>query len=454
MRNFAVDFKLEMKKKNKPLIILFTSIFFFALFLLFFHKQFGMASEDNFSDVSIDKLLPVDSIFFDLQKPQINSRATTIESAFQCLHRKTGFNGVVLYAEHGNIVYKSAFGYADLAKRKKPLQVEDQFQLASVSKMFTAAAIMILKQEQKIDYDVDLRTYIPEWPYEDYTIRLLLTHRTGISRYESLAHDHWKDKKTPLFNDDMIQLYIKHQPAPYFKPNKGFHYSNANYALLATVVERVSGMYFEDFMKKRIFEPLGMHHSFIYSMRGDTVVSAYIPYGIDGYDMSKRYITRVRNDYQNAVLGDKMMYSTVEDLYKFNLALDYELLISNDILQEAFSPGSPQYNKRKDNYGFGWRIKSDQDSAVYHYGWWKGFRTFYLRDMHNQRALIVLTNKDKGPGASPFWEIINDKSITLPPSSVNISYLLENAESIHEEQNLSTELASQKDRNQKNKLPS
>ena len=453
MRNFAVDFKLEMKKRNKPLVILFTSIFFFAILLLFFHKQSGMASEDNFSDVSIDKFLSVDSIFFDLQKKQIDSRAATIESTFQHLCRKTGFNGVVLYAEQGNIVYKEAFGYADLTKRKTPLQVEDQFQLASVSKMFTAAAIMILKQEDKLDYDADLRTYIPEWPYEDYTVRLLLTHRTGISRYESLAHDHWKDKKIPLFNDDMIQLYVKYQPDPYFKPNKGFHYSNANYALLATVVERVSGMYFEDFMKKRIFEPLGMHHSFIYSMRDDTVVSSYIPCGIDGY-MSKRYITRVKNEYLNAILGDKMMYSTVEDLYKFNLALDYELLIPNTLLQEAFSPGSPQYNKRKDNYGFGWRIKSDQDSAAYHYGWWKGFRTFYLRDMRNERALIVLTNKDKGPGASHFWEIINDKSITLPPSSVNINYVFKNTDPMRDEQNSPTKLASRKDQNQKNKLPS
>jgi CubicO group peptidase (beta-lactamase class C family) len=453
LRNFAKDFKLEMKKRNKPLFILFTSIFFFAVLLLLFHKQPWTASEGNLDDDSIHKFLLVDSIFLDLQKKQIDSRATTIESAFQRLCRKTGFNGVVLYAEHGNIVYKEAFGYADLAKRKTRLQIEDQFQLASVSKMFTAAAIMILKQEEKLDYDVDLRTYIPEWPYEDYTIRLLLTHRTGISRYESLAHDYWKDKKKPLFNDDMIRLYAEYQPNPYFKPNKGFHYCNANYALLATVVERVSGMYFEDFMKKRIFEPLGMHHSFIYSMRGDTVVSPYIPYGIDGYDASKRYITRVKNEYLNAILGDKMMYSTVEDLYKFNVALDYELLVPNTLLQEAFSPGSPQYNKRKDNYGFGWRIKSDQDSAAYHYGWWKGFRSFYLRDMRNERALIVLTNKDKGPGASHFWEIINDKSIMLPPSSVNINYVFKNTDPI-DEQNSPTKFASQKDQNQKNKLPS
>lgn len=404
-------------------IILLLIIFFLAL--PFISGSSEKKEHENDIDLSELNILSVDSLFFDLQKEQTDKRASIIDSIFNRLRKKTGFNGTVLYAEHDQIVYQNAFGFSDLRKNKQSLTIDSQFQLASVSKMFTAMAIMILKNEGKIDYDADLKTYIPEWPYDDYTVRLLLNHRSGVSRYESLAHDKWKNKDIPMSNEDLIQLYIDNQPSQYFKPNDGFHYCNANYALLATVVERVSGKNFEDFMEECIFKPLGMDHSFIYSMRNDTVVSDYIPYGVPGYDFSKRRVTKVRNDYLNGVMGDKIMYSTVNDMYKFNLALDYQLLVPDSILQEAFKPGSPTYRKRKDGYGFGWRIKADQDSAVYHYGWWKGFRSFFIRDMKNQRTLIILTNKDKGPGADHFWEIIRDTTITLPPSSVNISKIFD-----------------------------
>lgn len=414
-----------MKIQNKSLYILFSGILIFAIVLLVFSNK---PKEDDDIDLSELNIISVDSLFFDLQKEQIEKRASIIDSTFNRLRKKTGFNGTVLYAEHDQIIYQNAFGFTDLRRNKEALNIDSQFQLASVSKMFTAMAIMILKNEGKIDYDADLRTYIPEWPYENFTVRLLLNHRSGVSRYESLAHEKWIDKDIPLTNEDLIQLYIDNQPSPYFKPNKGFHYCNANYALLATVVERVSGMHFEDFMDSRIFKPIGMNRSFIYSMRNDTVVSDYIPCGVPGYDFSRRRVTKVRNDYLNGVMGDKIMYSTINDMYKFNLALDYGLLVPDSILQEAFKPGSPAYRKRKDGYGFGWRIKADQDSAVYHYGWWKGFRSFFLRDMKNQRVLIILTNKDKGPGADHFWNIIQDTTITLPPASVNISKLFEDNE--------------------------
>jgi len=121
------------------------------------------------------------------------------------------------------------------------------------------------------------------------------------------------------------------------------------------------------------------------------------------------------------VMGDKNMFSTVEDLYKFNLALDYGLLVHDSLLKEAFAPGSPRHRRRADNYGFGWRIRGNADSTVYHYGWWKGFRTFFLRDMRQQKTLIVLTNKDRGPGSDNFWNIINDTSYELFPASKNIN---------------------------------
>ncbi|MDA3942836.1 MAG: serine hydrolase [Bacteroidetes bacterium] len=367
-------------------------------------------------------LLPADSIYFDLDLPRIAQQQHRLDSTFNRLVRLTGFNGVVLFAEKGRLVYQKALGFSDVRKRRDSLTIDSQFELASVSKMFTAAAIMLLKQDGLLDYDTDIRKYIPEWPYEGVTVRLLLNHRSGLSRYQSLAHEEWKDKTIPLTNEKMIALFVEYQPSPYFKPNRGFHYCNTNYALLASVVERVSGMPFEDFMEKRLFRPLGMTHSKIYNMRNDTVVSAYIDLGVPGYDHRGWRPIRVRNDYLNGVMGDKNMFSTVGDLYRFNLALDYGTLIGDSLLKEAFTPGSPRHRRRADNYGFGWRIRGNADSTVYHYGWWKGFRSFFLRDMQQQKTLIVLTNKDRGPGSDNFWNIINDTSLSLYPASVNLGY--------------------------------
>ncbi len=377
-------------------------------------------SENQLSAIDTIPLVAPDSLYRDMDQLLILRKQRQLDSIFNRLVRLTGFNGTVLYTEKGRLVFEKAYGFADVRRKRDSLQIDSQFELASVSKMFTAMAVMILRQDGLLEYDVDIRNYIPEWPYEGVTVRHLLNHRSGLSRYQSLAHEKWRDKTIPLTNEKMIDLFVAYQPSPYFQPNRGFHYCNTNYALLASVVERVSSQHFEDFMEARVFEPLGMNNSQIYNMRGDTVVSAYIDIGVPGHDHRGWRAIKVRNDYLNGVMGDKNMFSTVEDLYKFNLALDYGLLVHDSLLLEAFTPGSPRHRRRADNYGFGWRIRGNADSTVYHYGWWKGFRTFFLRDMRQQKALIVLTNKDRGPGSDNFWNIINDTSYALFPASKNI----------------------------------
>ena len=395
-----------------------------VLFILILSSCNSPVKQRKNQQVALDTipLIAADSIYLNLDISRIEQQQRRLDSTFNRLVKLTGFNGTVLFAEKGRLVYEKAFGYADVKRKRDPLATDSQFELASVSKMFTAAAIMLLKQDGLLDYDADLRTYIHEWPYEGVTVRLLLNHRSGLSRYQSLAHEKWSDKTIPLTNEKMIDLFVEHQPSPYFKPNRGFHYCNTNYALLASVVERVSGETFEVFMQERIFTPLGMRRSQIYSMRYDTVVSAYIDLGVPGFDHRGWRPIKVRNDYLNGVMGDKNMFSTVEDLYRFNQALDYGLLIGDSLLSEAFTPGSPRHRRRADNYGFGWRIRGNADSTVYHYGWWKGFRSFFLRDMRQQKTLIVLTNKDRGPGSDNFWNILNDNSLSLYPASTNLNY--------------------------------
>lgn len=356
-----------------------------------------------------------DSVFTHLEKIKIEKRAAYIDGIFKKLSKKNWFNGCVMYAEKGRLVYTGVFGYSDFRK-KDSLKTTSSFQLASVSKMFTAMSVMILKEEGKLSWNDSIQIFIPEFPYHGVTIRQLLTHRSGLSRYMSLAHEKW-DKHFPLTNEDVIELYVKYQPSPYFRPDQGFHYCNTNYVLLASVVERISGQTFDLFVKERIFDPLGMDHSFIYNMNGDTSIPAYITPGVPGYYYRRWRLVKERNEYLNGVMGDKGVYSNVEDLYKWDQALYNNTLVGDSTLRLAFTPGSPSYWKRKDDYGFGWRIRKSEDSTVYHYGWWKGFRNFYIRDMKQEKTIIVLTNKDKGPGSSYLWNILHDHTYDLGPVS-------------------------------------
>ena len=195
----------------------------------------------------------VDSIFRDLDKAIINKKAAQLDRTFQNLRKRTTLNGTVLFAEKGRVVFVKSYGVKNLRTRKGVINNDDVYQLSSVSKMFTAEAVMILRSRGLIDYDADIKRYIPEFPYDGITTRMLLTHRSGLSRYETLADNHWPNKRIPFTNDDMIDYYVKYQPTPYFKPDNGFHYCNVNYALLASIVERVSGKSFVNFMRDDVF---------------------------------------------------------------------------------------------------------------------------------------------------------------------------------------------------------
>lgn len=365
----------------------------------------------------LDSPLRVDSLFTDLGKEALERRASMAERTFDALYRNQGLNGVVLYAEGGKILIEKAFGWRDLVHRRDSLKVDDQFQLASVSKMFTAEAIMVLYSRGKLDYDDEVKKHIPEFPYEGVTIRHLLNHRSGLSRYETLADDHWPDRGVPISNEEVIKLYGKHKPSPYYQPDVIFHYTNINYALLASVVERVTGQPFDEFMKEEVFGPLGMEHSYIYTLRGQERLKTYMDTKVQGHDIYRSGPQRVQDDYLNGVMGDKMMYSTVEDLYKFSIVLENGTFLPDSIQREAFAPGSPDW-KNGDNYGFGWRLSEGHPGTVFHFGWWKGYRSFFIRDLERGRTLILLTNTDNGAIGDALWEFIGDTTVQLPEASV------------------------------------
>ena len=355
----------------------------------------------------------VDSLFIDLNKEIVAKRAKMADKVFTNMSR-AGLNGVVLYAEQGEVIYEKAFGWRDLNKRHKDsLRIDDAFQLSSDSKMFTAEAVMLLNAQGKLNYDDDVRKYIPELPYEGVTIRMLLTHRSGLPRYDSMADEHWPDRKKPFSNEALIKMLAEKNPQPYGAPDAAYFYNNINYALLASVVERASGEHFEDFMRENIFEPLGMTHSYIYSMRDDASVSLYMPVDAHGHDIYKKGPVKAQNDYLNGVMGDKIMFSTVEDLWKFNQALDAHVLLPDSLQAEAFQPSSPEW-KNDENYGFGWRMSKEHPDMYFHYGWWKGYRSAIIRDTHKNRFLAVLGNTTYNIPPDLIWDFICDTTVQLP----------------------------------------
>ncbi len=380
---------------------------FLLLIILFFLIVLSCNNSPAVDDSRIKDLSFQPKTMCDTTSARLKSE--WIDSIFTKLSKGYWFNGAVAYLEQGCLIYQKSFGLSNF-RTKDTLSNSSAFQLASVSKMFAAMSAMILKEDGLLDLDADIKTYLPSFPYDSVSTRMLLTHRSGLSRYMSLAHEQWNNKGIPMTNNDMLDLFEEYVPDPYFKPGNGFHYCNTNYALTACVIEAVSGMQYADFVKQRIFDPLGMENSFVYHMNDDTAVSFYVKTEVMGHRYRSWRPVRMRNEYLNGVTGDKGVYTSIADLAKFDQAIDANTLVSDSTMCEAFTRGSPKYWRRKDNYGFGWRIKESEDSTAFHFGWWKGYRAYYIRDMKNSKTLIVLTNKDKGPGSSIYWNIIHNTS--------------------------------------------
>jgi len=347
--------------------------FYFCISLFFFYNP-----SDTTSSVISDRLITGNHASGNV--------VFKIDSLFQLLSTKRGFNGNVLIAQEGKTIYKNAFGYADL-KEKTPLNIESTFQLASITKQFTALAIMMLYEEGRLNLTDTLQRFFPEFPYHNITIHQLLTHRSGLPEYMSFAKRYWRNKKRLMTNDDVMDILITYRPGLNFISGQQYKYSNTGYAILARIIEQVSGIQYHIFLERRIFKPLDMKKTFIYNTKN----MSNIEFMTIGYKNS-RY--QAEEDYLSGVVGDKGIYSTVEDMFRWDQALYTEKLIKQATLKEAFTPFS--YNWRNDNgYGYGWRIITADDSSkiVYHAGLWRGYSSIFVRRLHDKTTIIVLCNK-------------------------------------------------------------
>jgi CubicO group peptidase (beta-lactamase class C family) len=308
----------------------------------------------------------------------------------QNLHKKYGFNGNVLVAKDGKILYQRAVGWADYLHRDS-LKINSEFELASVTKPFTGTAIMQLVEKGKLSLTDDVKKFYPNFPYEGINIKLLLTHRSGMMNYVYFTDGIWKDKKKPMSNQDVMKLIEEHKPPRYAKPDTRFHYNNSNYMVLAAIIEKVTGKTYADYMMENIFKPAGMKNTHVYS----TTVYPKIPVDVVGHDRSWRY--SVVQNFLDGPVGDKGIYSTLHDLVLFDNALRKGRLLKKASLDSAYTGHNKAVNGHF-NYGYGWRLfDGDKGRKVaYHTGWWHGFRHIYVRDLDKNIVVIFLGNLTNG----------------------------------------------------------
>ncbi|NII52805.1 serine hydrolase domain-containing protein [Luteibacter sp. SG786] len=288
----------------------------------------------------------------------------------------------LLVVRDGVPLVRRGYGFADLEHRT-PASPQTDYRLASVSKQFTAAAILLLAQDGKLSLGDRARRWLPELPpvANDITIAQLLSHQGGLVDYEDVMQ---ADTKVPLRDKDVLDLMAKTDRL-YFKPGTSYRYSNGGYAMLALIVQKASGLSFQDFLRVRIFQPLGMNDTLAYVTEGPPV-----PHRAFGYSEEDGRWVRTDQSMTSAVLGDGGIYSSIDDLARWDAALYDDRLLSDASRKAAFT-AKTRTDDPAVEYGYGWRITGD---SVWHSGETIGFRNVIVRYPGRRLTVILLTNRN------------------------------------------------------------
>ncbi len=330
-------------------------------------------------------------------------RAAQVESLFRDYSQVNAPGVAVMVIREGKAIFAKGFGLADL-QHKTPCTTNTNFRLASVTKQFTAMAVMLLVEKKKLMLDERLTNFFPEFPAygKDVTVRHLLTHTSGLLDYEDLIPP---GTTIPVLDQDVLRLLVAADvrrrteatfgdnrlltsAATYFAPGTRYRYSNSGYALLALIVEGRSGQTFARFLRENIFEPLKMTNTLAYEEG-----YAGIPNRAYGHTYRSNQWQRTDQSLTSSVLGDGGIYSSVTDLFKWDQALYKSKLVSESTLRVAFSPATPT-DKPGCSYGFGWYLGEYRGlKEIWHSGETIGFRTRIARFPEKKFTVIILANR-------------------------------------------------------------
>ncbi len=336
-------------------------------------------------------------------------KKTIMENLARESYEKGGFNGAWLYAEKGEIVSKGALGFRD-PEDTLPITEDTIFQLASVTKQFTAAAVMLARREGLLELDDEITKYFPEIPYPDVTIRHLLTHTSGIPDYFDDADwfiKIWKEEKRVPGNDEILRFLCETEAKPYFAPGEGLAYSNTGYNLLALLVERLSGVPYEDFLQKNIFEPAGMGSTRCCHIRRDGIPFENFARATVFED--GKYVADVDSAEDGDVVafdglnGDDYVYTNIFDMLRWDRALREAKVLTLEEQKLMYTPA--KLNNGEDavyhedeglGYGFGWFVGRDEELGriVSHSGGMPGVATWLERFIDADRMLVILACRD------------------------------------------------------------
>jgi CubicO group peptidase (beta-lactamase class C family) len=318
----------------------------------------------------------------------VSDLTAAVDSIMTAYANPAGPGASVLVVRDGAAVLARSYGMADVEAgiRATP---RTNYRLASLTKQFTATAIMLLKEDGRLRYDDPITKYLPKLPAtaRGVTIRMLLTHTSGLWAYEDFV----PDSQTTQVHDADVPALIAHADSSYFAPGSAYRYSNTGYALLALIVERASGERFARFLHDRIFAPLGMSATVAYENGVSTVADRAFGYSIDN-----GRVRRTDQSSTSAVLGDGGIYTSLEDLAKWDAALDAHALVADGDQREAWTSALTTRGARV-GYGFGWFVDSASDGPrLRHHGETMGFTNAILKIPSRRLTIVILTNRTGG----------------------------------------------------------
>lgn len=342
---------------------------------------------------------------------------TQIDAIFAPLRSGNAPGAAVLVVRNGQTVFRRGYGVTDL-RTLHPIDASTNFRLASFTKQFTATCIMLLVHDGKLRYDDHLTDIFPEFPAygKSITVRNLLNHTSGLPDYEDILmkqYPNTPDEKIPQILDAGVLKLLEQQSAGEFAPGTKWEYSNSGYAVLAMIVEKVSGKPFGQFLRERIFAPLNMKNTLAYEKGKNEV-----PHRAYGHTKEKDAWRQTDQSPTSAVLGDGGIYSSIDDLAKWDRALHDHTLLSDAEMLPALTPvqlkdGPAKFpNGSPVSYGFGWFLAPYRGhKRMSHDGETIGFRTTIQRFPDDKLTVIVLANRSD----------INPEELALKVSDLYLS---------------------------------
>ena len=364
---------------NKIKIFLSASILFLTA---------GCSQKKSDTKISTDQekklvyIIPLPSLISTEERQRIKLQS---EIFYDSMLDGSGFNGGIIVAKSGNIVYEKYKGFVNI-DGKDSINSSTSLHIASVSKTFTAMAVLKLQELGKLNIEDTLTHFFPEFNYPGITVKMLLNHRSGLPNYLYFMEDVGWNKDSTIENKDVLECLIAKKGlikniAP---PNKRFTYCNTNFALLALIIEKISGISYPEFMKHNIFDPLGMKNTFVH-FKGDNRIRS------KSFDWRGREIP---DNFLDDVYGDKNIYSTPRDLLIWDRALSDTVFLTPKSLELAYTPYSNEKPGIK-NYGLGWRMNvyDDGKKIIFHNGWWHGNNAAFIRVLKDDATIILISNR-------------------------------------------------------------